>query len=123
MRPFASRCFEDVARKIFFVETLHNNDVSALFRVVKSCRQRIVPPFESAVANEFRLHFDRVVRIVHDDDASAFTGQRTANRCCEPITACVVVESNLGVLIRGDGETIAPTLLIPRAFDEASSLR
>jgi hypothetical protein len=62
------------------------------------------------------------VRIVNDDHATAFTRQRTADRCGKAIAAMIVVEAYLGVLIARDLEPVAPEALIERAFDQAAGL-
>ena len=62
------------------------------------------------------------MRIVNDDDAAAFTCQRAANGCCQPVAALIVVKPGLGVLVSRDADAIAPVLLIPWAFNEAAGL-
>src|SRR5262249_33786296 len=48
----------------------------------------------------------------------ALAGDGAAHRSRQPIPGAVVIEPSLRVLIAGEGEPVAPPLLVPRRFDQ-----
>lgn len=116
MRP--TDLFKRVTGQVLFVDPLHNHHVGARLRVVEAGGHGFVPPSQCRLANRRRFCFSHIVRVVDDDDVPTLARQRAVNGRGQPVSALVILEAYLGVLVRRELEPFPPCPLIGRAFDE-----
>ena len=64
---------KDMPGQVILMEPLHNKDDGTCAGVVKTGGQRVIKPIHRALAHDFALHLHGIVRIVNDDNATAFT--------------------------------------------------
>ena len=120
MRPAAF--LEHVTRQIHLVHPLHDHHVGPGPGIVEAGRQGLVPPGQCCCSDGRAFDLTHVVRIVDDNDVAALAGQRPADGGREPHTACVVLEADLGVLIRCQTKAAAPGPSIRGTLNEPAAL-
>ena len=122
MCPLSDVFREDVACQVVFGQSLLDDDVGAGLRIVQTGRHRPIPPVDRGLDGRFGERFVGGVRVVDDDNRATFTGYRGANRGNQAFTALVIRETRLSVLVGVQLKPIAPSLLIPRRFDQSAAL-
>jgi hypothetical protein len=103
------------------MNALHDDHISAGSGIVEPCRQGFIPPSERCLANRFALRFTHIVRIVDHDDVAALPGEGAIHRSRKPVTAGVVFETNLRVLVGRQPEPLTPGHLVERRFNQTAT--
>jgi hypothetical protein len=82
----------------------------------------LVPPLSHGIARNRRTGVASRESIVDDDDVAAFARRGAVNRRCNPVALMIVLETDLGVLVAGQIEAIAPVIPIPLRLNEPPAL-
>src|ERR1035438_2359866 len=95
------------------MQSLLNYDLVARCKVIQSRGHRAIPPFDGRPSLQVARGALDGMGIVYHHDIGALAGCRSPYAGRDAITCPIVFVPLLLILVAGESEAIAPTLLIP----------
>src|SRR6266568_3941016 len=107
---------QDVPSQVLVTQALTNNNHAALFLVIQTALPGATEPIPRRVRLCLTGH--AVVGVIDNQAGGALTGTRTAYSSCLSVTALIILEVGLQILIAGHAEHIPKEGLVPFRLDE-----
>ena len=117
----AQTFFEDDARNILFVETLHDDHDCGFVRIVQTSRNSLQKPVKRGRTHLVRGSAFHRVRVVDDDSVATSTRDPTSSHSLSE-TSRSVFELGFCVLVACQRDTVAPKRLIPFGLNQSAHL-